>query len=191
MLVVDGHLSLVAAPSDGRRRHGARHACAPRLLARHACRHRRFRRHLDLLPRRHRHALVGLLGRERQCLADSQRIRLSGRALGQCSELDEGPRIMSSNSRAGFVENAPVPHSEAQRAMSWRRRSAWIKRSKSRRAGMAPGFEIAIPGDDTGVFTASLFPDDLSNERMIHIDQYLRQAAGRSLLRSISGCAAG
>jgi uncharacterized iron-regulated membrane protein len=38
--------------------------------------------------------------------------------------------------------------------------------------GMASGFDTAIPRSETGVYTASIFPDDLSKERTIHIDQY-------------------
>ena len=39
-------------------------------------------------------------------------------------------------------------------------------------AGMAPGFEMSLPGDETGVFTAGAYFGDLSKERTIHIDQY-------------------
>ncbi|NSY19432.1 PepSY domain-containing protein [Neorhizobium sp. AL 9.2.2] len=38
--------------------------------------------------------------------------------------------------------------------------------------GIAPGFDTAIPRTGKGVYTASIFPDDLSKERTIHIDQY-------------------
>jgi uncharacterized iron-regulated membrane protein len=31
---------------------------------------------------------------------------------------------------------------------------------------------MSIPDNDKGVFTASLFPDDLGDQRVIHIDQY-------------------
>lgn len=40
------------------------------------------------------------------------------------------------------------------------------------KAGIAHGFDMAIPGDGKGVYTASIYPDDLSRERTIHIDQY-------------------
>jgi uncharacterized iron-regulated membrane protein len=39
-------------------------------------------------------------------------------------------------------------------------------------AGLTPGFEIAVPSSETGVYTAAIYPDDLSRERLIHIDQY-------------------
>ncbi|KQS75364.1 hypothetical protein ASG25_08650 [Rhizobium sp. Leaf384] len=38
--------------------------------------------------------------------------------------------------------------------------------------GLAPGFEVTLPDDATGVFTTAVFPDDLSKVRTIHIDQY-------------------
>ncbi|WP_337268650.1 PepSY-associated TM helix domain-containing protein [Oryzifoliimicrobium ureilyticus] len=42
----------------------------------------------------------------------------------------------------------------------------------AQKAGMAPGFDMAIPENEKGVYTASIFPHDLSKERTIHIDQY-------------------
>jgi uncharacterized iron-regulated membrane protein len=42
----------------------------------------------------------------------------------------------------------------------------------ARKAGIAPGFEMAVPGDETGVYTAAIYPENLANERTIHIDQY-------------------
>jgi uncharacterized iron-regulated membrane protein len=38
--------------------------------------------------------------------------------------------------------------------------------------GIAPGFELALPSDESGVYTAAIFPKDLSKERTVHIDQY-------------------
>lgn len=38
--------------------------------------------------------------------------------------------------------------------------------------GIHPGYDLAIPGDATGVFTASVYPDDIAQERVIHLDQY-------------------
>ncbi|KQS61503.1 hypothetical protein ASG39_17580 [Rhizobium sp. Leaf371] len=42
----------------------------------------------------------------------------------------------------------------------------------ARERGMAPGFEVTLPSDATGVFTTAVYPDDLSQVRTIHIDQY-------------------
>lgn len=38
--------------------------------------------------------------------------------------------------------------------------------------GIARGFELDLPADATGVYTAAIFPENLANERTIHIDQY-------------------
>ncbi|MDH2327406.1 PepSY domain-containing protein [Cereibacter sp. SYSU M97828] len=38
--------------------------------------------------------------------------------------------------------------------------------------GIHAGYDLAVPGDATGVFTASVYPDDIRQERVIHIDQY-------------------
>lgn len=69
-----------------------------------------------------------------------------------------------------IVENAPVPLSDTATA------SKPIGLDKAieiaRGLGIAPGFSMALPSDETGVFTASIFPADLSKERTIHIDQY-------------------
>ncbi|WP_394789949.1 PepSY-associated TM helix domain-containing protein [Rhodoferax sp.] len=37
---------------------------------------------------------------------------------------------------------------------------------------MRPGYSIALPADASGVYTASLFPADATQERVIHLDQY-------------------
>lgn len=72
-----------------------------------------------------------------------------------------------------IVENAPVPQSDIHGGHEMAMPISLDRAvDAAREAGMAPGFEIAIPGDDRGVFTASLFPDDLGDERVIHIDQY-------------------
>ncbi|WP_413991566.1 PepSY-associated TM helix domain-containing protein [Labrys okinawensis] len=72
--------------------------------------------------------------------------------------------------KAGWtVENTPVPLSTASDVPSIGLDEAV---GVARKAGIAPGFEMAVPGDETGVYTAAIFPDDLSKERTIHIDQY-------------------
>lgn len=38
--------------------------------------------------------------------------------------------------------------------------------------GIAPGYALNLPSSPTGVFTASVYPDDISQERVIHLDQY-------------------
>lgn len=38
--------------------------------------------------------------------------------------------------------------------------------------GIAPGYAVSMPSGLTGVFTASVYPDDITFERVIHLDQY-------------------
>jgi uncharacterized iron-regulated membrane protein len=38
--------------------------------------------------------------------------------------------------------------------------------------GIAPGYALYMPSGETGVFTASVYPDDITQERVIHLDQY-------------------
>ncbi|AXC49226.1 PepSY domain-containing protein [Paracoccus suum] len=38
--------------------------------------------------------------------------------------------------------------------------------------GIAPGYGLDVPSDPEGVFTASVYPDDVRRERVIHLDQY-------------------
>lgn len=44
--------------------------------------------------------------------------------------------------------------------------------------GLAPGYSIALPRGPLGVYTASVYPEDLSRQRVVHLDQY----SGRVLL---------
>lgn len=38
--------------------------------------------------------------------------------------------------------------------------------------GIAPGYALRVPNKPDGVFTASVYPDDITQERVIHLDQY-------------------
>mgnify|MGYP000650932236 CR=1 FL=1 len=75
-----------------------------------------------------------------------------------------------------IVENAPVPDSKMEMANMGHMQAQPVGLDAAvdvaKKAGIAPGFDMAIPGDDKGVYTASVYPDDLSKERTIHIDQY-------------------
>lgn len=67
------------------------------------------------------------------------------------------------------VADAPVPSSTASE-------SAPITLDQAVAAahdlGIARGFEMSVPGDATGVYTAAIYPSDLGKERTIHFDQY-------------------
>ncbi|MGX1307359.1 putative iron-regulated membrane protein [Amorphus suaedae] len=39
--------------------------------------------------------------------------------------------------------------------------------------GIHPGYALDMPGGPEGVFTASVYPDDVTQERVIHLDQYM------------------
>ncbi|MEI1251273.1 PepSY-associated TM helix domain-containing protein [Rhizobium aouanii] len=71
-----------------------------------------------------------------------------------------------------IVEKAPVPLSDIAAAQSAKPIGLDKAVEMAGRLGMRPGFDMAIPSDETGVYTASLFPDDLTDERTLHIDQY-------------------
>ncbi|KQY12279.1 PepSY-associated TM helix domain-containing protein [Rhizobium sp. Root482] len=72
-----------------------------------------------------------------------------------------------------IVENAPVPESDTHAGHAMAQPIGLDAAVDiARNAGMAAGFDVAIPGDRNGVYTASIFPEDLSKERTIHIDQY-------------------
>lgn len=46
------------------------------------------------------------------------------------------------------------------------------------RLGLHHGYTVAIPATSTGVYTGSVYPDDLSQQRVVHLDQY----SGKPLL---------
>ncbi|MFM9270148.1 PepSY-associated TM helix domain-containing protein [Halomonas elongata] len=38
--------------------------------------------------------------------------------------------------------------------------------------GLAPGYAVSLPSGPEGVYTGSIYPDDLSRQRVVHLDQY-------------------
>lgn len=38
--------------------------------------------------------------------------------------------------------------------------------------GLAPGYAASVPASPEGVYTGSVYPDDLSRQRVVHLDQY-------------------
>lgn len=38
--------------------------------------------------------------------------------------------------------------------------------------GIVPGNSVSVPGGPSGVFTVSVYPDDIPDERVIHLDQH-------------------
>ncbi|MGF7159492.1 putative iron-regulated membrane protein [Rhodoligotrophos appendicifer] len=41
--------------------------------------------------------------------------------------------------------------------------------------GLSKGFAVGLPQDKTGVYSATVYPDDLSQQRIVHLDQYSGQ----------------
>lgn len=44
--------------------------------------------------------------------------------------------------------------------------------------GLQPGYTVALPTTPTGVYSGSVYPDDLAKQRVVHLDQY----SGESLI---------
>lgn len=81
-----------------------------------------------------------------------------------------GPTTADVTTKPGWVAaDAPVPTSTASSAapMTLDRAVA-----AAHDLGIAHGFEMSVPGDATGVYTAAIYPSDLGKERTIHFDQY-------------------
>ncbi|WP_420403981.1 PepSY-associated TM helix domain-containing protein [Nisaea sp.] len=68
-----------------------------------------------------------------------------------------------------ILENQPMPLSSAAKGVPVGLDT--VVRTVEE-AGIHPGYSIAVPGGPEGVFTASVYPDDVSRERVIHLDQY-------------------
>lgn len=75
---------------------------------------------------------------------------------------------------AWLMENAPVPGStppgEGQVALPPIGLDNAVTIADA--AGMLPGYDLAPPAGETGVYTAAIYPADLQYERTLHIDQY-------------------
>lgn len=74
---------------------------------------------------------------------------------------------------AWTLEQSPVPRS-APAPASAAATPIGIDRAVSIAvaAGIAPGFTLVLPKAPEGVYTATIFPDDITLQRAIHIDQY-------------------
>lgn len=66
-------------------------------------------------------------------------------------------------------ELAPVPESGAAAGVP-----VGVDRAVAKvvELGVVPGFAVSIPDTPEGVYTATVFPHDLSEQRIVHIDQY-------------------
>jgi uncharacterized iron-regulated membrane protein len=78
-------------------------------------------------------------------------------------------------SKSGWtMQTAPVPASVQGSGSGMPTAAIGVDRAFeiARSRGIAHGFELDLPANATGVYTAAIFPDNLANERTIHIDQY-------------------
>ncbi|MCC4589840.1 PepSY domain-containing protein [Xanthomonas campestris pv. cannae] len=66
---------------------------------------------------------------------------------------------------AGMADAAPVAGAIGLNAA--------VARFQAR--GIAPGYSVALPRGARGVYTASVYPPDLAQQRVIHLDQYSGQ----------------
>lgn len=70
------------------------------------------------------------------------------------------------------VERAPVPLSDIAAAQSAKSIGINAAVEIAKGLGIRPGFDLAMPAGEAGVYTAAVYPEDVSGERTIHIDQY-------------------
>lgn len=68
------------------------------------------------------------------------------------------------------LEQAQVPQSTAPTAAAPIGIDAAV--AAFDRLGMTPGYSVALPKGAKGVYSASVYPDDLSRQRVVHLDQY-------------------
>ncbi|UGX85438.1 PepSY-associated TM helix domain-containing protein [Phyllobacterium meliloti] len=68
------------------------------------------------------------------------------------------------------VENAPVPTSTVDGVVKSVGLDQIVTSAKAE--GITSGFEVSLPSDPEGVYTAAIFPDDIAKQRTIHFDQY-------------------
>ena len=70
------------------------------------------------------------------------------------------------------VERAPVPLSVTDRTGAQQPVGLNLIVRQAKAAGISEGFEVALPTVPAGVYSAAIYPDDVSGQRMIHFDQY-------------------
>ncbi|MFV0384710.1 PepSY-associated TM helix domain-containing protein [Paracoccus sp. (in: a-proteobacteria)] len=68
-----------------------------------------------------------------------------------------------------IMENQPMPVSTATEGVP---QALDTVIAKVEDLGIVPGYAVTIPSEPDGVFTASVYPDRIADERVIHLDQY-------------------
>ncbi|WP_073953636.1 PepSY domain-containing protein [Thalassospira sp. TSL5-1] len=79
------------------------------------------------------------------------------------------PMIDAFGNTGWTTENAPLPQSvdTAPHAIGIDEATRILND-----LGMTPGYAVSLPVGDRGVYSASIYPNDLSLQRVIHLDQY-------------------
>ncbi|MDP2698741.1 PepSY domain-containing protein [Thalassospira sp.] len=85
------------------------------------------------------------------------------------------PMIDAFGETGWTTENAPIPQSVDQAATPIGIDAAIARMND---LGLTPGYAMVLPRSTTGVYSASIYPDDLTLQRVIHLDQY----SGRALV---------
>ncbi|TFF18251.1 PepSY domain-containing protein [Jiella endophytica] len=82
-------------------------------------------------------------------------------------------RLADTGETAWSLEQAKLPESSAPSAGA-KAQPIGIDRAMAivDGLGLARGFALALPTTPTGVYSASVYPDDLSRQRIAHLDQY-------------------
>lgn len=68
-----------------------------------------------------------------------------------------------------IMERQPLPHSVAPQGVP-QGLDAVVETVEG--LGIVAGYAVSMPKGPEGVFTASVYPDDITHERIIHLDQY-------------------
>lgn len=79
-----------------------------------------------------------------------------------------GQRLAEDQPTSWSLEQAEIPVSGAGRTPIGL--DAAVETAE--RLGLHPGFAVRLPQDAGGVFSASVYPDDVSLQRVVHLDQY-------------------
>ncbi|PKR56001.1 PepSY-associated TM helix domain-containing protein [Thalassospira marina] len=79
------------------------------------------------------------------------------------------PMIDAFGQTGWTTENAPLPQSVDTAAQAIGIDAAT---STFNALGMVPGYAVSMPSGERGVYSASVYPDDLSLQHVIHLDQY-------------------
>ncbi|OSQ39774.1 PepSY-associated TM helix domain-containing protein [Thalassospira mesophila] len=83
------------------------------------------------------------------------------------------PMIDAFGTTGWTTENAPLPFSVATGPQAIGIDAATQKLNN---LGLTQGYAVSLPNGPRGVYSASIYPDDLSLQRVIHLDQYSGQA---------------